>query len=78
VEVLARASLSRYPAESERAWGTLDASDERLFTLGLSKHVAIHSAFPYNRDQMREQTSFDAYPIFFAGDRPRVSSAEYA
>jgi hypothetical protein len=30
----------------------------------LTKHVAIHAAFPYNRDQMRGQTSFDAYPIF--------------
>jgi hypothetical protein len=53
----------------------MDISDARLFALGLTKHIAIHATFPYNRDQMREQTSFDAHPIFFAGERPRVSSA---
>ena len=31
--------------------------------LGLTKHVAIHAAFLYNRDQMVEQTNFDAYHI---------------
>ena len=32
--------------------------------LALTKHVAIHAALPYNRDQMRGQTSFDAYHVF--------------
>ena len=33
--------------------------------LGLTMHVTIYAAFPYNRDQMRGQTSFDAYHIFW-------------
>ena len=53
----------------------LNTSDERIFALGLTKHVAIHAAFPYDHDQMSEQTSFEAYPIFLAGERPRLSIA---
>ena len=46
------------------AWGNLDTSDERVFALGMTNHVAILAAFPYNRNKMSEQTSSDAYPIF--------------
>jgi hypothetical protein len=33
----------------------------------LLEHVAIHAAFPYNRDQIRGQTSFEAYRNFRGG-----------
>ena len=39
--------------------------------LGLTKHVTIHVAFLYNRDQMRGPTSFDAYHIF-AGRKAQI------
>jgi hypothetical protein len=48
------------PPELDRAWGNLDTSG----CVYSPKHVAIPAAFPYNRDQMSGQTSFDAYPIF--------------
>ena len=53
-------------------WRNLDTSDERLFALRLTKHVAIHAAFPYNRDQGADK--FRCLP-YFAGERPRLSSA---
>ena len=42
--------------------------------LGLTNNVAIHAVSPCNRDQMSEQTSFDALHIF-ASERPRLTSA---
>ena len=38
--------------------------------LELTKYVAIYAAFPYNRDQMRGQTSFDAHHIFLRAKGP--------
>ena len=65
------------PAELEHRMGgicTLHTSDEPLCAFGLTKHVAIHAAFPYNRDQMRGQTSFDAYHIFWRAKGPDCPS----
>jgi hypothetical protein len=65
VEVPTHASLSRYSCRIGAPHGGIRTHRMSvLFALGLTKHVAIHAAFPYNRDQMRGQTSFDAYPIF--------------
>ena len=41
------------------------AHRKSLYSPCLTKHVEIHPAFPYNRYQIRGQTSFEAYPIFY-------------
>ena len=65
MEVLAHASLSRYSCRIGVPHGGICTHRMSLYApCGLTKYVAIHAAFPYNRDQMREQTCFDAYHIF--------------
>jgi hypothetical protein len=64
VGVLARPSLSRYSSRIGAPHGGICTHRMSLYAPWVTKHVAIHAAFLYNRDQMEEQTNFDAYHIF--------------